>query len=123
MLARQKAGGVISHRELKRLISIADQGMVIGWIDDLRESLSDLSEDALKFNSTFYDVKDAYKIAGENLEPENRNKIALILKRLIAFNNAANAEKKAFDSVGVGDCVFETKEHLKALKTALKLLR
>jgi hypothetical protein len=111
----------LASEELKRLITIADDGFILGWIVELHETLSEVSEQALDIASKLDELKELIASEKPILSPDTQTKLATALRRLIAFNNESQKEKSAFDAVGLGDCVYDADEQLEALRKALRL--
>lgn len=112
-----------SQKELKRLANIAGDGLIVGWVIDLQEELTELVDQASEIQSMFDEVKESLNGGRGQLDPKSRSKIAQGLKRLIAFNNRSLKEMRAFEAIGLGDCVYAAEPQLKELRRAARLLK
>jgi hypothetical protein len=122
-VSQKSISASLASEELKRLITIAEEGFILGWIVDLHESLSEVSEQVLDIPSKLDELKELIASEKRKLSPENQTELATALRRLIAFNNKSQKEKHALDAVGLGDCVDGAEMQLEALKKALRLAR
>jgi hypothetical protein len=120
--ARENPEASHSENELKRLVDIVGNGLDLGWIIDLHESLSELVGQASDIYSEFEELKESLVSGKLDLSAKSRSEIAKILRRLIAFNNKSQKERRAFEAVGLGECVYDAESQLKAVRKALRLI-
>jgi hypothetical protein len=122
-VSQKPISAALASDELKRLISLADDGFILGWIVELHEGLTEIRDYALDISSTLDELKELIASEKAVLSPDTQTKLATVLKRLIAFNNKSQKEKNAFDAVGLGECVNGADMQLEALRKALRLVR
>jgi hypothetical protein len=111
-----------SQSELKRLLTVAEDGLIVGWIIDLQESLSEMADQASQMHSDFEHLKEKLLRGKTELSSKTRRKVGETLKQIIAFNNRSQKEKDAFDAVGVGDCAYDVDTQLGAVRKAISLI-
>jgi hypothetical protein len=113
--------GVPSVKELRRLVSLANNSFLLGWLADLQESLADVSEQVAETGSRLNELKQSLASGKPKLTETERRQMAMIVRRIIAFNNRSAREKKAFDAVGLGSCVYEPETCTRDVRKALRL--
>lgn len=110
-----------TNKELRRLVKIASNGGV-GWVSSLHEALEDACEQAMETSRGLDDLGELltkrHKLSGTV-----RGEVAKRLKRIIAFNNQANIEERAFEAVGLGWSVWEADNPLRQVKKALRIAK
>jgi hypothetical protein len=119
---RKAQSDVPSDLELKRLFKLAYSTSILCSIIELQDSLAVAGEEASDIETKLEDIKDVLNKDDLQISPETRRRVALILKRLIAFNNKCQAEISRFDEVGLGGCIDDAGLQLKAIDKASRLL-
>ena len=117
----EEGNGVPSIRELRHLISIANDGFLLGWLVDLQESLAGVSDKVMETCSRLDDLKQSIESSQREMTEAERCQMAMIVRRIIAFNNKSTREKAAFDAVGLGNCAYEPDACLREVGNALRL--
>ena len=110
-----------SNNELKRLAAMANDGYLLGWLVDLRESLDDKAEKIVKTYARLDELKQWVAHGQPKMTEDERCELASSLRRVIAFNNKSAREKATFDAVGLGSCCDELDMCASEVRNALSL--